>query len=172
MRAPLILVCLLLAAAAVAGPSPRMEPFAPLIGDWDCKTFSPQQDGTVQEGTATWSFWWILDGKGIMDEWRSPGSSGGEFVGVNIRHWNAKTEAYEARWLEANTLAWNSYDCRWEDGNFVMEGAMTSPTGAEGHTRITFMNLTDRRFDWRMDWSTDEGATWTEGVFRIEGVKR
>jgi hypothetical protein len=155
------------------GPaSPEMEPFAALVGDWECATFSPDAEGGFTEGRAEWRFWWILDGHALMDEWRSPKPDGsGEFVGVNIRQWNRTTGAYEAAWLESATLDWDSYECAWNDGVFVMEGDAETPDGRKGLSRITFHDITGDSFQWRMDWSMDGGATWQENVFRIEGTR-
>lgn len=176
-RSILILPLLLLASVAAASPDPgpasaEMEPFAPLAGDWDCATFSPQQDGSVREGRARWRFWWILDGHALMDEWRAPKPDGsGEFVGVNIRQWDRHEQRYHAAWLEIGNLHWRSYACRWDDGVFTMLGDAEAPDGRKGLSRITFHDIRPDAFSWRMDWSSDGGATWTEGVFRIEATR-
>jgi len=158
-------------ARAASTPPAETREFAPLIGTWMCRTISPQQDGTVVEGTASWRFWWILDGAAIMDEWRAIARDGSPFVGVNIRHYDAGAGHWVARWLEHRNLAWREFTGNWEDGTFTMVGDYAMGPGVEGLARFTFHDIEADRFSWRMDWSRDEGATWTEGVFRIEGTR-
>jgi hypothetical protein len=141
-----------------------------MIGNWKCTTRALQDDGTHREGTASWSWWWILDGEAIMDEWRTIRPDGEEFVGINIRHVDPESGSWIVRWLPSGRLKWSEFQAQYHDGRFVMLGPHTTPSGLTGHARITFSNMTGSRFSWRMDFSPD-GEKWSEGVFLIEGTK-
>lgn len=166
-----------LIALGTAGPAARadetkgiVQQLAPMIGSWQCTTRTPQDDGSYVEGSATWTWWWILDGEAIMDEWRSTRPDGHEFVGINIRHVDPETGSWIVRWLPSGRLKWNEFQAVYSDGRFVMRGPYTTPSGLTGQARITFSNMTGSRFSWRMDFSPD-GGTWAEGVFLIGCTK-
>lgn len=157
-------------AAAADATKGDVQQLAPLIGNWQCTTRTPQDDGTFKTGSATWRWWWILNGEAIMDEWRSTRADGTEFVGINIRHVDPETGAWIVRWLPSGRLEWNEFRGESVDGRFVMRGRYTTPSGRTGQARITFSDMTGTAFSWRMDFSPD-GEAWAEGVFLIECTK-
>ncbi|MEM7050783.1 MAG: DUF1579 family protein [Acidobacteriota bacterium] len=152
-------------------PAP-MGQFAPLVGDWDCTLEQLQQDGSYAPRKATWKFWYILDGHALMDEWRATLPDGSPMAGINIRHYNPESKTFEARWLPTNGLEWKTYPSRFEDGQFIMTGKSTTPSGQEGDMRVTFYDMKKDTFRWKMDWSTDGGKTWTPEVVKISAKRR
>jgi len=151
--------------------SAEMARLAPLVGDWRIVTRAKQQDGTFVEGTARWRFWYVLDGKVLMDEWRAPKPGGGEGVGVNLRHYDPTAGHYVAKWLSDSLDDWRTYTARFEGDRFVMRGKSTAPSGSEGDARITFYDIEPESFRWKLDWSVDGGETWIPEVFLIEATR-
>ena len=152
--------------------SAEMARLAPLVGDWKIVTRAKQQNGSYVDGTARWRFWYVLDGKVLMDEWRAPKPDGsGEGVGVNLRHHDPSAGHYVALWLDDSLDDWRPYTARFEGDRFVMRGKSVAPSGAEGDARITFYGIEPDSFRWKLDWSVDGGETWIPEVFLIEATR-
>ena len=146
--------------------------FAFLIGTWRCDSTVTQSDGSTRTFTATWVGRYILDGWVIEDEFRQFGPSG-ELVqlGRAYRSFNRDRRAWIMKWLDAVDGAWLDLGPEDLGGVEVRPGTITfrhrRPSGrmsrlfpAHSLFRVTFTHLTDDRFTWRAELSTDGGESW------------
>ncbi|MCP4201308.1 MAG: hypothetical protein GY769_05165 [bacterium] len=149
---------------------PETAQFSFAIGEWECKTRGMQADGSIQPtAPATWTFYYILDGWAIQDDWVSKQPDGARFYGTNIRSFNPQTRTWDNRWLSAGSLQWKYFESEQVGTTMVM-------TGGEGRDRQdrpfidrnTFHDITENSWKWRKDRSFDGGETWVEGVFFID----
>ncbi len=66
-------------------PEALME-YGQLVGNWQCKSLSPQPDGSWKqaEGVNTWTWYYVLDGRAIQDVWKPTANADGKiFSGTN-----------------------------------------------------------------------------------------
>jgi hypothetical protein len=152
---------------------PETAQFSFAIGEWACTTRGRQPDGSVKEGApATWTFYYILDGWAIQDNWvvRRPDRS--EFRGTNIRSFNPQTGKWDNRWLPIGSLQWKYYEAEQVGDTMVMTGGRGKDAQErEFVDRNTFHSITENSWSWRKDRSFDGGKTWIEGVFFIDAKR-
>lgn len=157
--------------AGASDPNPAAPPetsqYAFMIGEWECTTRFMGPDGTYNEGRASWSAEFILDGWAIQDYWVSTRPNGAVFHGTNIRSFNPALGKWECRWLPQGSLEWKHFTSEKIDDTMVMLGSGSDQRG-EFLDRNTFHEITDERWSWRKDRSYDDGETWIEGVGYIE----
>lgn len=166
-----------LLSAGVSGPNaaapPETAQFSFAIGEWSCKTRGMTPDGTVQEGPpATWTFYYILDGWAIQDDWVSQQPNGSYFRGTNIRSFNPETRRWDNRWLQQGDLRWKYYSAEQVGDTMVMTGGEGKDAmDRECIDRNTFHSITEDSWIWRKDRSFDGGESWIEGVAVIEATR-
>lgn len=174
----LLLILSSVALPVAARPSPASAPnpkapeqtaqFAFLVGDWDCKTRFMGADGTYNEGRATWSGEFILDGWAIQDFWVSERPDGTHFEGTNIRSFNPESGKWDNRWLPQGNLQWKYFEAEQVGETLVMTGGEGEDSRGAFVDRNTFYDITDDHWLWRKDRSYDGGKSWVEGVGYIE----
>lgn len=150
---------------------PQTAQFAFMIGAWDCKTKFMMPDGSgYNEGHATWTGYYILDGWAIQDDWASnPG--GNTFRGTNIRSVDPETGKWICRWLPSGTLKWKAFEATREGDTMVMIGGEGADRAGDYVDRNVFYEITPDHWRWRKDRSHDGGKTWTEGIGYIEATR-
>jgi len=144
----------------------ELSRFAFLIGAWDCDARLKQEDGSWEALQATWVGRYVLDGYAIMDEFRMYGPTGELLVlGVNLRTWDVRAEAWNLRWLNALDGSWVDLGPE-ELGGIAMDGEFISyvfrePVGEHALTRATYLDISPNCFTWRGERSSD-GEAWEE----------
>ena len=143
-----------------------LEQFGRYVGDWKIEDESLAQDGSGwgPGAGARWIFSCLGDGTGIQDFWIPNGGQ----VGTNLRTWNTDTESWDIAWTikgisHGFTHIQASKD---ESGNIVMSYKSPVPSP---NRRITFFPPDENGWNWKMEFSTDEGETWFE-VYRIKAT--
>jgi len=181
-RILIIASALLLSATAVAddrydlGRSPaapvELDAYAPLVGEWAITTETLQQDGTWADSPgAQWNFYFILEGHAIQDDWISHAPPTGDPPiygrGTNIRIYDTEEDRWEMAWIASRTRSLSTYTAQnGPDGSIVMRDLF----GVAQPSRITFYDIREDSFEWKLEFTQDEGETWFE-VFRIHGTR-
>lgn len=150
--------------------------FGQMTGTWNITDETLQQDGkTWKPGAqgAQWSFCFVLDGWMIADEWISPApdvqmeDESKRQRGINLRIYDKANEQWVMTWLTARSQKPQNFTAVSDGKQLVMSNEVRNKQGK--WTRITFHNVTDKTFEWKMDWSKDK-ENWTT-VYRIHGTR-
>jgi len=156
-----------------AGPPARdhgtLNPAAPaetaqfsfLVGTWDCATRFMRPDLSWNEGKATWTGYYILDGWAIQDDWVGHKPDGSDSYGTNIRSFNKRTGKWDNRWLPQGSLEWAYFEAEKVGDTMVMTGHGKDGRG-EFIDRNTFHDIGPDGWKWRKDRSYDGGESWIE----------
>lgn len=151
---------------------PETAQFAFLVGEWECKTKFMKPDGSgYQQGRATWTGYFILDGWAIQDDWVGYGPDGKEGHGTNLRSFNPRTGKWDNRWLPAGSLQWAYFEAEQRGDTLVMTGGEGTDPRGEYVDRNVFYDVSPHGFRWRKDRSYDGGETWIEGIGFIEATR-
>ncbi len=138
----------------------ELSRFAFLVGTWRCDARVRSAEGGWQTFRATWQGRFILDGYAIADEYRMTGASGELIVlGLNLRAYDAKRQAWSIKWLSALTGTWVDLGPD-ELGGVEFDGqsityAFREPMAAHAYTRATYTNISRTHFTWRGERSDD-----------------
>ncbi len=148
----------------------KIKPFDKLIGTWNATQSIRNRDGswTVQEKQYKWKFYSILEGEAVQDDWIVVDSTGRErATGTNIRIFNSEEHQWHMAWIDKTHRRLATFAAVYENGNIIMDG-----TNAQGrHIHNIFYNITEKSFEWKQEWTFDEGKSWVE-VARIKCTKR
>lgn len=158
------------------GAPAELQHWGKLVGQWAVKGESLKRDGTGWEtsGDADWDFFWAFNGWGIQDNYTSPPLSqaledeSNRQHGINLRIYNPETKQWVLTWLTTKSSKPSNFTATSTDSEVVM---MSTEKDARGnHNRITFFDMTDSSFEWKLEWSQDE-KSWLE-VARIHGKRK
>lgn len=149
--------------------------FGQLIGHWRAEQTIRNRDGSWSDKKthAEWRWYYILEGHAIQDDWISlskdedSGQTAASVVGTNIRIYNPKEQQWVMAWIDKNSRRLATFTAVFENENIIMTG--TDNQGRLG--RNTFHNITENSFDWKKEWTSDNGETWFE-VARIHCVRK
>lgn len=146
-------------AGCTTGP---MAQFGQYLGDWRIvdSTLS-QETGEWEPGKgARWIFSCLGDGAAIQDFWMPVGGP----VGTNLRTYNTDTESWDIAWAIKGTPGFAHIGARQNaEGEIVMHYKAPLPNPPR---RITFFPASEDGWHWKLEFSFDEGESWTE-VYRI-----
>ena len=167
-----LLVCAASAAKAegnVSGNNACMEglmaQFGRYVGDWNIEDESLAQDGSgwgPGQG-ARWIFECIGDGTAVQDFWM-PNNGG---YGTNLRTYNPDTAKWEIVWTARALNGLTHISAEQDDaGNIVMD--ILKPV-QDPPRRITFLPPHENGWDWVMEYSFEDGETWT-AVYKIKAT--
>jgi hypothetical protein len=158
------------------GAPVELAHWAKLIGDWSTTEEGLNQSGTGWDASksADWNFYWSFDGWGIRDDYTSPAMS--ETVadeskrrrGTNLRIYNTTTKQWIMTWLTPTSAQPQNFTATSTIDEIVMSADDIDPQG--NFRRITFFDMTDDSFDWKLEWSKDK-EQWLE-VYRIHGSRK
>lgn len=130
-----------------------------LAGVWNAEQSFINNDGTWgdKKSHAVWKWYYILDGHGIQDDWITIDSLNNEIItGTNIRIYNPKEKQWYMAWIDKTNRRLATFTAVNDDGKVIMDG-----TNAKGrHIRNTFFNISENTFDWKQEWTFDEGKSW------------
>lgn len=159
---------------------PETTQFGQFAGRWAITDETLQPDGTWKAGPvkSEWDWHYILDGYAIQDDWISPvpGVALPEKqeirqYGTNLRIYNPKEKRWDLAWLANTGMKIDAWRAHYEDGKIIMDTDVKRVTkdNPEGYSqRITFYDIQKKTFEWKIEFSKDDGATWAE-VYRIHG---
>jgi len=145
--------------ACMQGP---LAEFGQYIGNWDIHDSQLSKDGSewTDGAGARWNFVCIGDGTAIQDFWMPNGGP----VGTNLRTYDSTTESWEIVWAVKPKPGLTHITASKDDiGNVVMHVKIPLPDPLR---RITFFPATAEGWKWKLEFSTDDGASWFE-VYRI-----
>jgi hypothetical protein len=150
---------------------PQTIHYGRLVGKWEIKDSSLGKDSKWQAGPgANWNFYWILGGSAIQDDWISPGyktpaPAKGRQYGTNIRIFNPKTDQWEMAWAANTGKKIDTFKATSDEKSMIMNGVYYDQP-----TRITFYDISDSRFSWKMEKQDAKSKHW-QAVYKIEGYK-
>lgn len=158
------------------GAPAELAHWGKLVGEWSTKEESLKTDGSDWEPSfgADWNFYWAFDGWGIQDDYTSPPM--GEALddestrqrGINLRIFSPTEKKWVMTWLTAKSTKPATFTAISDDEKIVMQADVVNPQGF--HSRITFFDITESNFEWKLEWSKDL-EQWTE-VYRIHGSRK
>lgn len=147
-----------------------------MIGSWTTteEGLKPDGSGWTPSKGALWNFHWAMDGWAIRDEYFSPplatkiDDPNKRQIGTNIRIYNKDKNEWIMAWLTKAGQRVDVYSAE-SDGEKIV---MYTPPLTEGakHRRITFFDMRQNSFEWKMEYSTDGKTNWLE-VYRIHGKR-
>jgi len=145
------------------------ESLGQLVGTWDIDQSIINSDGTWgdRKVKAKWKWYYILYGHAIQDDWITFDSLDNEIVtGTNIRIYNSEEKQWYMAWIDKANRRLATFTAVNDNGKVIMDG-----TNAKGrHIKNTFFNISKNEFDWKQEWTLDEGKTWIV-VTKIHGVR-
>lgn len=151
------------------GPSPDLGDaaglYARVIGSWDVEVVDYETDGTRRTTPGEWHFSWALEGRAVQDVFIVPKrgardastAANGNRYGTTIRFYDRATGDWLITWINPVRGAVNRLAARREGDAIVQVG--TDPDGTM--RRWSFVDITDDRFRWTGEESSDGGRTWT-----------
>ena len=154
---------------------PETAQFGQLVGIWDITDETIQSDGSWQAGEgAEWIWHYILDGHAIQDDWIAPPRYGAtqsdtlrRQYGTNLRIYDPVAQRWDLARISNTDKKLSTFTATAQgDSALVMRGTHASGNDA----RITFFDMTDTRFEWKLEFAQEDGS-WLE-VYRIHAVRR
>jgi hypothetical protein len=164
------------AATAPVAP-PEASQFSFLIGQWDVSakpkaTTLGQRIHGVRALLGTWKAWRALDGWGLEDELRLTDASGNPLL---LQHTVRFYDRTARRWTNSSIDVYKGVSTQTSaerrGTELVVSGRGTDEEGRAYISRGTFSKVTASGFTYRLDRSSDNGKSWTEGVLVIEGKR-
>ena len=141
-----------------------------LVGKWIVKDWQLQKNGHWQkQAGATWSFYAIQGNTAIRDEWQS-NIKGEEQVtgyGSQLRVFEPLSKKWSAAWLSSRTRALELFT-GYETETEVYFVTLANEKGRS--TRVIFNNIQENSFHWQMQWSANEGESWTT-VYKLQATR-
>ncbi len=147
--------------------------YAPLLGEWEIVDSSLNKDGMWVTGSgADWNWYTILDGHAIQDDWIQPSmsqkiGSGKRQFGTNIRIYNPNTKQWEQIWASSQGKKIDQFSATSTNKQIIMRGFY-----AGNESRVTFYNLKENTFDWKMEFQSKKDTTIWKEVYRIHGKRK
>ncbi len=142
------------------------EQLGRLVGTWNAEQVIRNRDGSWAEKKtySEWRWYYILDGHAIQDDWISlPQNNDSQeqspqAIGTNIRIYNPEKKQWVMAWIDKNSRQLATFTAVFENDTIIMTG-----TDNRGRlSKITFYNITENAFDWKKEWTADEGNSWFE----------
>ena len=148
---------------------PETAVLGQLVGTWDIDQLIINKDGTWggRKRHAIWKWYYILDGHAIQDDWILVDSLNNQHVaGTNIRIYNPEEKQWYMAWIDKTVRRLATFTATNDNGTVVMEGH-----NAKGkHIKNIFLNIKKNEFDWRQEWTFDDGKSWIT-VTKIHGTR-
>lgn len=150
---------------------PETKLMGQLAGAWNAEQTIIGKDGTWSSGRKSkgiWRWYYILDGQAIQDDWISIDSlNRKKAVGTNIRIYNPDDKLWYMAWIDKTHRRLATFTATNDSGNVVMDG--TNSNGR--HIHNIFYNIKPDTFDWKQEWTFDEGKNWV-AVAKIHCTRR
>ncbi|MGI9235554.1 MAG: hypothetical protein ACR2RD_18125 [Woeseiaceae bacterium] len=139
--------------------------FGQYLGDWKIEDSRLSQDtGEWEPGPgARWIFTCLGDGTAIQDFWIPFGGP----VGTNLRTYHDETESWDIAWAIKGVPGFAHIVAKQNGaGEIIMEYKSPLPNPPR---RITFYPVDDEGWNWKLEFSFDDGDNWAE-VYRIKAT--
>lgn len=157
-----------------AGTPPReAAQFDFLVGQWDLEVV-PKASGlaAMLHGAprlgGIWKAWKAFDGFGVEDELRIVDAAANPVsLSHSLRVWDSRARRWLTQGLDVYRARTSTSQGQWQDGEMRLAGTGNSPEGKPTLTRTRFHDISVNGFRMRQDRSTDDGATWDDGVLTI-----
>jgi Protein of unknown function (DUF1579) len=126
------------------------------VGEWDL-TWPGQ--GNNPAGTATNRIEKILDGCAVQENFT--GTSGPRpLLGRSLSTYSAREKVWKQTWVDSQG-AYLDFTGEFKDGEMRLSRHATGPAGKPRLARMVFTNIKPDSFDWRWEFSADDGKTWS-----------
>jgi hypothetical protein len=134
---------------------PELAQFAFLIGQNDCtEERLNNSTGEWVPGTRTWDANYFMNGHAIQD-----GGSSGATTNGNIRIYDAAAEQWQVTFFSMPVYSSGSWSGGMEESELVLRQAQKTPgTEFDGHSTLTFFNISESSFDWSGAWVSIDGS--------------
>ena len=157
---------------------PETGRFGDLVGVWECTEYrrDPRTGELAPTGQAIWAWKYVLGGFGLQDYWYQPPETypAAGLLGRGLEMTQLRVyDPQEERWHVAmiNNTARRTPGRVFATFTIVEVGEELvmdfGPVRPDREQRIVFHDLAQEEFQWRYEFSTDGGKTWTLGS-RIE----
>ncbi|MEZ4972020.1 MAG: hypothetical protein R2820_01850 [Cyclobacteriaceae bacterium] len=129
----------------------ELADFAPLIGDNQCKSVTRNgQGGWADTVSVRWRFKYILDGLAVQDETLK---ADGKHT-TSIRQYDPVDKKWYVTFFSttppfASPGTWKGEKV---DGKIILYNEQTAPNGTEGFYKITFSDISEKKFNWLGEW--------------------
>lgn len=157
--------------ACLNGP---IAQFGRYVGDWDIAEQSISSDGKtwLPGNGARWKFVCIGGGKAVQDYWIPKHPNGDEFLagfGSNFRVYDPAKNTWDTVWAGPGGPSFTHISGSMNaEGNIVMQ--WVSPV-QDPPRRITFFAPMKDGWNWLLELSYDDGATWQE-IYKLRATPR
>lgn len=147
-----------------------------MLGSWLTSEESLQADGSgwKQANNADWHFYTAMNGWAVRDEYFSPPlseeveQSSKRQVGTNLRVFDKDKQQWLMAWVTKAGKTVDLYSAVSDSNQIVMLSQHKTPQGK--YARITFFDMQQDSFEWKLEWSNDGKTNWLE-VHRIHGKR-
>jgi hypothetical protein len=146
----------------------QLDLFSFLVGKWKGTGKTKAADGSPVQFEVTWIGRYILNGMAIADELHSLAPDGSPYLGIGIRHFDAKQNAWIVEYLNVS----NSFLRRQvnpQSGSVSVAADTVVVISEDGQLRIRehYRVADPNRFTYSMDLSRDGGQTWDPPTLEI-----
>jgi hypothetical protein len=142
------------------GAPPQMKQIDFMIGIWDVDMqYRMSPDAEWEETNAVNTNDLILDGC-VLESTFEGDMGGAAMNGLSLVTYNRGLGKWQTTWMDNMGMGISLYTGSFADGKMIFAGKDVMPGGAEMMSRITSYNITDTKYDWMMENSTDNGQTW------------
>ncbi len=122
--------------------------YAFMVGSFSCRLEDKKfRDGDwipAREGNATWRAHYVMNGHGILDEFRDEWGS----KNVNVRVYSEETERWYVHWTAVSPTTGAVFEARDVDGAMVMESEQETASGFAYIQRTSFKDMTNDQYLW------------------------
>ncbi len=162
-RTLMALIGLILAVPALAQSAPPVPCASPesrqldfWVGEWD---LTWPAGGDQPAGTATNRVEKILDGCAVQENFT--GTSGPRpLAGRSLSTYSAREKVWKQTWVD-NQGSYLDFTGEFKDGEMRLSRHGIGPDGKPRLARMVFTNIKPDSFDWRWEFSSDDGKTWS-----------
>jgi hypothetical protein len=139
----------------------QLSLFAFLVGKWKGTGRARLADGNHAQFELTWIGRYIVNGMAIADEIHSLAPDGSPYLGISIRHFDAKHDAWIIEYLNVS----NSFLRRQvnpQSGSVSLDAGAVILISEDAQTRIreSYRVVDQSHFTYSTELSRDEGRSW------------
>lgn len=150
---------------------PEMKKMEFLLGEWQFNARFRRPDGSFGKTISRSIVKTTLGGRAIEDRYCNVLQSGEvDNVGITVRSYNQRTQKWLMVFYDMDLGSRTEFIGEYKDGEFHFEGKGLH-NGINLLEKVTFYNITDDSYSWKMDRSYDDGKTWIEEFFAYDAVR-
>lgn len=150
---------------------PEMKKMEFMLGEWQFNAKFRRADGSFGSVVSRSIVKTTLGGRAIADHYCNVLTSGEtDNVGVTIRSYNARQQKWLMVFYDFDLGSRTEFKGDYKDGEFHFEGKGLH-NGISLLEKVTFYNIKDDSYSWKMDRSYDNGETWIEDFFSYDAIK-